>query len=208
MRNTPGTDLLAGVIAVIRADSAEVATTLALGMEGTAVDAIEVTMTVPDAISVIRDLTGRLGVPLGVGTVTDPAMVEPAAAAGAEFIVGPGHQRDVVNAALEAGVPVVPGALTPTEILTAWEAGATAVKVFPVSSVGGPAYVEAVRAPLPHIPLIVSGGIRPDEVDAYRAAGALGVSLGSGLVDPATAATGDVEAVRRRIGERLPSPAR
>lgn len=203
MKNSPGTHLLSGIIAVIRADSPDVAATIARGLDGTPVNSVEITMTVPDAAELIRDLSHELSVPVGAGTVTEKTAVQGAVAAGARFIVSPGFLPDVVEAALSAGVPVVPGALTPTEVMTAWQAGATAVKVFPVSSVGGPSYVRSIRAPLPHIPLVVSGGIRPDEVDSYLEAGALGVSLGSSLVDAATAAGGDVEAVRRMVNGRL-----
>lgn len=206
MKASPRNNLLSGIIAVIRADSFEVAATIARGLDGTAVDSVEITMTVPDASGLIRELSHELSVPIGAGTVTEKAAVEVAVAAGARFIVSPGFQSGVVEAALAAQVPVVPGALTPTEVMAAWEAGATAVKVFPVSSVGGPAYVRAIRAPLPHIPLVVSGGISPDEVGSYLEAGALGVSLGSSLVDAATAAGGDVEAVRQMVNARL-SPA-
>lgn len=160
-------------------------------------------MTVPDAAEVIRDLSHELSIPLGAGTVTEGKATEVAVAAGARFIVSPGFHSEVVEAALEAGVPVVPGALTPSEIMTAWDSGATAVKVFPVSALGGASYVRSVRAPLPHIPLIVSGGIRPAQVDDYLEAGALAVSLGSSLVDTETAETGDVEAVRRQARDRL-----
>lgn len=207
MKNSPARPLLSGIVAVIRADSPELAATIARGLDGTAVDSVEITMTVPDAVELIRDLSHELSVPIGAGTVTETTAVEVAVGAGARFIVSPGFLSDVVETALAAGVPVVPGALTPTEVMTAWQAGATAVKVFPVASVGGPAYVRSIRAPLPHIPLVVSGGIRPDEVDSYLEAGALGVSLGSSLVDAATAAAGDVEAVRRMVNGRL-APAR
>lgn len=203
MRNSPGNHLLSGIIAVIRADSPDMAATIARGLDGTSVASVEITMTVPDAAELIRGLSQELSVPIGAGTVTEKAAVEVAAAAGARFIVSPGFQSDVVQAALRAQMPVVPGALTPTEIMRAWAAGATAVKVFPVSSVGGPSYVRSIRAPLPHIPLVVSGGIRPDEVGSYLEAGALGVSLGSSLVDVATAAGGDVGAVRQMVNARL-----
>ena len=177
--------------------------TLAMGLEDTPVDSIEVTMTVPDAVEVVRNLSGRLTKPVGVGTVTDAAAVEAVVAAGAAFIVSPGLSSGVVEAALAVGVPVVPGALSPSEIMAAWDSGATAVKVFPVSSLGGPEYIRMVRGPLPHIPLIVSGGISPGEVGAYLEAGAAAVSLGSSLVDSETVATGDPEAVRREVLFRL-----
>lgn len=192
-----------GVIAVVRADSPEVATTIALGLERTPVSSIEITMTVPDAVDVIRDLSRRLAVPVGVGTVTDRTAAEAAVAAGATFVVSPGLVPGVVEVALAAQVPVVPGALTPTEIMSVWEGGATAVKVFPVSAVGGPSYIRSVRAPLPHVPLVVSGGIAPDEVGAYLDAGAVGVALGSSLVDEEAARSGDADAVERYAVERF-----
>lgn len=196
-------DSLSGIIAVIRTDTARAAIALALGLEGTPVGSVEVTMTVPDAIEVVRDLNARLQLPVGVGTVTEAAMVEPAVAAGAAFLVSPGLDTEVVGAALATGVPVMAGALTPTEILAAWKTGATAVKVFPVSSVGGPDYVRMVRAPLPHVPLVVSGGIGPGEVSAYLEAGAAGVSLGSSLVEADLIDSEDIEAIRRQVMARL-----
>lgn len=188
-------DSLSGIIAVIRTDTARAAIALALGLEGTPVGSVEVTMTVPDAVEVVRDLNARLQLPVGVGTVTEAAMVEPAVAAGAAFLVSPGLDTEVVGAALATGVPVMAGALTPTEILAAWKTGATAVKVFPVSSVGGPDYVRMVRAPLPHVPLVVSGGDRPGgslRLSGGRGGGGLaGIVAGRGRSDRLRGHRGD-----------------
>lgn len=192
-----------GVIAVIRAASAKDAEVAARGLAGSGVDSIEVTMTVPGATDVIRDIAADLGLPVGVGSVTDAAGVEAAVSAGATFVVSPGFVPEVVAAALEAAVPAIPGAMTPTEIMRAWESGASAVKVFPVTALGGPSYVRAVLAPLPHIPLIPSGGIEPEEVDLYLEAGAAAVSLGSSLIDRSAVAAGDADMVQRHARQRL-----
>ena len=135
---------------------------------------------------------------LGVGTVRSAADAEAAVAAGAAYLVAPDLQPEMVAFAVERGVPVVPGGLTPTEIAAAWAAGATAVKVFPVSAVGGPAYCKAVRAPLPEVPLVPTGGVGIDDIGAYLAAGAVAVGIGSPLLGDAGDPGGDLGG----LGER------
>jgi 2-dehydro-3-deoxyphosphogluconate aldolase / (4S)-4-hydroxy-2-oxoglutarate aldolase len=116
----------------------------------------------------------------------------------AGYLVAPDFRPEVVGWAVERGLPVVPGALTPTEVAAAWGAGATAVKVFPVSAVGGPAYVRAVRAPLPEVPLVPTGGVGIDDIGAYLDAGAAAVGLGSPLLGDAGDPHGDLAALADR----------
>ena len=123
---------------------------------------------------------------------------ERAVGAGGTYLIAPDFRPEVVSWAVEREVPVVPGALTPTEIAAAWEAGATAVKVFPVSAVGGPAYLKAVRAPLREVPLVPTGGVGVDDIGAYLAAGAVAVGIGSPLLGDAGEPGGDLYA----LGER------
>ena len=123
---------------------------------------------------------------------------ERAAEAGATYLIAPDFRADVVAWAVERELPVVPGALTPTEVAAAWAAGATAVKVFPVSAVGGPAYVKAVRAPLPEVPLMPTGGVGIDDIGAYLAAGAAAVGVGAPLLGDAGGPGGDLAALAAR----------
>jgi 2-dehydro-3-deoxyphosphogluconate aldolase / (4S)-4-hydroxy-2-oxoglutarate aldolase len=184
-----------GVVAVIRTTDPRHALTLARGLAETQVAAIEVTLTVPGAIDVIAQLTAEGVMRVGAGTVRSAAQVESCVRAGAQFIVSPHTDPDIVAAALHHGVAVVPGALTPTEIAHALALDATAVKIFPVNSVGGLAYVQAVLEPLPEVRLVVSGGIAPADVPAYLAGGAWAACLGSSLWERASVESGDVDAV-------------
>jgi 2-dehydro-3-deoxyphosphogluconate aldolase / (4S)-4-hydroxy-2-oxoglutarate aldolase len=156
------------------------------------VGAIEVTVDSPDALAVIGELSGITGVTAGAGTVLDIGEAERALEAGASFLITPVVDVAVIGWAAARGVPIMPGAMTPSEVSTAWAAGAAAVKLFPAGALGA-SYLRAIRAPLPHIPLIPTGGIGAEDVAGYLAAGAVAVALGSEL-----AAGGDpVEAGRR-----------
>lgn len=172
-----------GVVAILRAPSAErfldVATTLA----GTGVTCCEVTLTTTGALDAISLLRDRLpgSVSLGAGTVTTPDEADAALDAGAEFLVSPGVDVAVIERALQRGAPCYPGAWTATEILVAWNAGATAVKLFPAAT-GGPDHVRHLRGPLPHIPLVPTGGVGIDDIPAYLRAGAVAVGLGGPLL--------------------------
>lgn len=164
------------------------------------VRAIEVTLTSRGALEAFERLNGELpgAAVLGVGTVRSVGDAELAVEAGATYLVAPDFRPEVVAWAVERGVPVVPGALTPTEVAAAWAAGATAVKVFPVSAVGGPAYVKAVRAPLPEVPLVPTGGVGIDDIGAYLAAGAVAVGIGSPLLGDAGESGGDLRELAGR----------
>jgi 2-dehydro-3-deoxyphosphogluconate aldolase/(4S)-4-hydroxy-2-oxoglutarate aldolase len=161
---------------------------------------IEVTLTSEGALEAFGRLREELpgDALLGVGTVRSVADAELAVEAGAGYLVAPDFRPEVVGWAVERGLPVVPGALTPTEVAAAWAAGATAVKVFPVSAVGGPAYLKAVRAPLPEVPLVPTGGVGIDDIGAYLDAGAVAVGLGSPLLGDAGDPDGDPAALADR----------
>jgi 2-dehydro-3-deoxyphosphogluconate aldolase / (4S)-4-hydroxy-2-oxoglutarate aldolase len=188
------------VVAILRA--ADAARFLEVGRvlyEG-GVRAIEVTLTSRGALEAFGRLNGELpgDAVLGVGTVRSVGDAELAVEAGATYLVAPDFRPEVVAWAVGNGVPVVPGALTPTEVAAAWAAGATAVKVFPVSAVGGPAYVKAVRAPLPEVPLVPTGGVGIDDIGAYLAAGAVAVGIGSPLLGDAGEPGGDLRGLAER----------
>jgi 2-dehydro-3-deoxyphosphogluconate aldolase/(4S)-4-hydroxy-2-oxoglutarate aldolase len=187
------------VIAVLRAGDAsrfvEVATVLA----ETGIANIEFTLSSEGAVDALRSYAARLpaGVALGAGTVLDAESADAAVDAGATYLISPALCLDVIERGRELGVPVIAGALTPSEILEAWRAGASAVKVFPAAEAGGPSYIAAVRAPLPHIPLVPTGGVTPDDAAAYLDAGALAVGLGGSLIGDAGSG-GDLDGLRRR----------
>jgi 2-dehydro-3-deoxyphosphogluconate aldolase/(4S)-4-hydroxy-2-oxoglutarate aldolase len=173
-----------GVVAIIRMpDPAALRAVVDALAEG-GVRALEVTMTVPRAIELIAEIAPTLpgDFLFGAGTVLDADTVHRAVGAGAQFIVSPVFKPEVVKAAHEDGVPVMPGCFTPTEILAAWEMGADIIKVFPATSVG-PGYLRDIRGPLPHIKLMPTGGVSIDNAGDWLRAGAVGVGVGSALVD-------------------------
>jgi 2-dehydro-3-deoxyphosphogluconate aldolase / (4S)-4-hydroxy-2-oxoglutarate aldolase len=173
-----------GIIPVIRADSGDAAIAVVGALVEAGLAVAEVTMTVPGAIEVITAVVKRFGDKLlvGAGTVTDADTVRRALDAGAEFIVSPCLVRDVIETAQSAGVAVMPGGLTPTEIFEARSAGADMVKVFPVQSVGGAAYLRALRGPFPKTPLVPTGGVTLDNLTQMFEAGAAAVGVGSELI--------------------------
>jgi 2-dehydro-3-deoxyphosphogluconate aldolase/(4S)-4-hydroxy-2-oxoglutarate aldolase len=173
-----------GVVAIIRMpDPAALRAVVDALAEG-GVRALEVTMTVPRAIELIAEIAPTLprDFIFGAGTVLDAETVRRAVEAGAQFIVSPVFKPDVVKAAHAEGVPVMPGCFTPTEILGAWEMGADIIKVFPATSVG-PGYLKDIRGPLPQVKLMPTGGVSIDNVGDWLRAGAVGVGVGSALVD-------------------------
>jgi 2-dehydro-3-deoxyphosphogluconate aldolase / (4S)-4-hydroxy-2-oxoglutarate aldolase len=199
---TPFFERLAAVplVAILRAAGAGRFLEVGRVLYEAGVRAIEVTLTSEGALEAFGRLREELpgDALLGVGTVRSVADAELAAAAGAGYLVAPDLRPEVVGWAVERGLPVVPGALTPTEVAAAWAAGATAVKVFPVSAVGGAAYVKAVRAPLPEVPLVPTGGVGIDDIGAYLDAGAAAVGLGSPLLGDAGDPDGDLAALADR----------
>ena len=181
-----------GVVAVLRADrpDALVEVVQAIGRGG--IGAVEITMTTPGALDVIGECANRLGGEFlfGAGTVLDPETARAAILAGAEYIVTPTMNPDVITLCRRYDKIVIPGALTPTEILTAWECGADIVKVFPASAVG-PRYFKDVKGPLPQIDLMPTGGVDLENAGDFIRAGACAIAVGGNLVDRAAVAAGD-----------------
>src|SRR5215467_11665136 len=185
-----------GVVAVIRLkDPARLQASVDAMAEG-GVRALEVTMTVPGAVELIRMLARGLpqGFLLGAGTVTDAATARAVIDAGASFVVGPVFRPEVIAACHERDVPVMPGCFSPTEILAAHDAGADIVKLFPATMLG-PQFVKDVRAPLPHVKLMPTGGVTLDNAGDWIRAGAVAVGVGSALVDAAAIEAGRFDVV-------------
>ena len=174
-----------GLIPVVRAESAELAMRAVEAITAGGVDVLEVTMTVPGAIDVIAKLAATFGteVVIGAGTVLDPDTANKCVQAGAQFIVSPVLNEETIAFCRRNDVAVFPGALTPTEVVRAWNAGADAVKVFPAGAVGGASYLRALKAPLPQIELIPTGGVSLKTAADFIKAGAMALGVGADLVD-------------------------
>jgi len=184
-REALATILRARVVPIVRTRSTAWAAEVAEILATSGMDVIEITFTVPDAPAVIRSLRERFPkILVGAGTVTDATTADAAVDAGAQFLLSPALSPGMVQVARRHGVLAVPGAYTPTEVLAALDAGADLVKVFPAES-GGPAHVRAILGPLPHARLLPTGGVRPDNIREWLAAGAAAVGIGSALVGPA-----------------------
>lgn len=174
-----------GLIPVVRAESADLAMRAVAALKAGGLDVLEVTMTVPGAIEVIRTLAGEhgTGTLIGAGTVLDPETARACIQAGAQFIVSPALNEETIEFCREQDVAIFPGALTPTEVVRAWKAGADAVKVFPAGAVGGASYLKALKAPLPQIELIPTGGVSLKTAADFIKAGAMALGVGADLVD-------------------------
>ena len=202
----PSTETLAilrqiGVIPVVRTDTADVAIRVTEVLIEAGLPIAEITLTVPNAIDVIGQLARRTGgerILIGAGTVTDAEGTRSAIRAGAEFVVSPGVVPEVIETAKAAGVAVIPGALTPTEILAAVRAGGDLVKVFPVKSLGGAAYIRALRGPFPDLPLVPTGGVDLNNVADFIRAGATAVGVGSELVPREVLGSGNYQSIAAR----------
>lgn len=188
------------VIGIIRGyppESAEAAAKVAFE-EGLGL--LEVTLDSPDALGVIERIGKHsLDLVIGVGTVMHASQVGPAAEAGAAFVVTPAYSRKVITACAERDLPVISGAATPTEILDSLHSGASAVKVFPAAQLGGPSYLEAIRAPLGDPPLVPTGGVNPENARTYLEHGAVALGAGSSLFANEIGLTGNWDALRRRL---------
>jgi 2-dehydro-3-deoxyphosphogluconate aldolase/(4S)-4-hydroxy-2-oxoglutarate aldolase len=182
-----------GLIPVLRANSKHAAHALVDAMMTGGATVVEVTMTVPDALSILRDLKQRYGesILLGSGTVTTAAEAAATIEAGAEFVVSPSLHLDVIAKTKELGKISIPGALTPTEVITAWRAGADYVKVFPCSAMGGASYLKSLLAPFPHLQLIPTGGVTLQTAADFLKAGARALGVGADLVNAAAIAEGN-----------------
>ena len=173
-----------GIIPIIRASSADAVMPVAEALLQAGLPVVEITLTVPNAIDAIGAVAKRFAGKLlvGAGTVTDAETARRAVEAGAEFIVTPCLVREVIEAARRADVAVLAGALTPTEVFEAFRAGGDMVKVFPAQSVGGAAYLRALRGPFPNIPLVPTGGVTLDNIADMFKAGAAAVGVGTELI--------------------------
>ena len=185
-----------GVVAVIRVASAQEAVEVCGAIAKGGVKPIEITMTVPGAIDAIKELKGAAEdkVLLGAGTVLDPETARAVILAGAEFVVCPTLNLEVIEVCRRYSKVVIPGAFTPTEILTAWEAGADIVKVFP-ATVGGPRYLRDIRGPLPQIRLMPTGGVNVGNTPDFIRAGAVAVAAGTSLVDKKAVSEGKYDII-------------
>lgn len=184
-----------GIVAVIRSASVDEAVTIGGALAAAGVRHLEITFTIPKAQDAIRELSTTTDANVGAGTVLTAQQASDAAAAGARFLVSPTLVPEVLDRARELDLPAIAGALTPTEVLSAARAGATAVKLFPVGSVGGAGYVRALREVFPDIKWVVSGGISTTDVAAYRQAGCTAICVGGALISRAALARGDREAL-------------
>jgi 2-dehydro-3-deoxyphosphogluconate aldolase/(4S)-4-hydroxy-2-oxoglutarate aldolase len=184
------------IVAVIRAESGEKLVDVAEALLAGGVDVMEVTFTVPKAVQVLEKVADKLGkrVLLGAGTVLDPETCRAAFLAGAEFIVSPTVNVQVIEMCKRYSKLVMPGALTPTEVVTAWQAGADIVKIFP-SEITGPKYLKALHGPLPQIRLMPTGGVNLETATDFLKAGACALGVGSSLVDPKLVAAGDLKKI-------------
>lgn len=195
---TPSEIFSHGLIAVVRADVPGQAVIDAIeAMVRGGIACIEVTLTTPDATEIISTCVARYAsgtALIGVGSVVDAAGCERAMAAGARYVVTPAVCPDVVAAAKSAGVPVFCGAFTPTEALAAWKTGADAVKIFP-AQLGGPEYLKALHGPLPHIPLVPTGGVTLDNMAQFFEAGAMAVAVGGNLASASQIAAGALDTI-------------
>jgi 2-dehydro-3-deoxyphosphogluconate aldolase/(4S)-4-hydroxy-2-oxoglutarate aldolase len=185
-----------GIVAVIRLRDPGKLRAVVDAIVAGGVQALEVTMTVPGAVELIRGLAPTLpeGFLLGAGTVIDAATAHEVIDAGAQFVISPVFRRAVIDACHQRGVPAAPGCFTPTEILEAHDAGADIVKVFPATTLG-PQYIKDVRAPLPQVRLMPTGGVTPDNAGDWIRAGAVAVAAGSSLLDSAAIESGRFEVI-------------
>jgi 2-dehydro-3-deoxyphosphogluconate aldolase/(4S)-4-hydroxy-2-oxoglutarate aldolase len=186
-----------GLIPVLRARNAAQAHAVVKAMIAGGVTVVEVTMTVPGALDVLKELKSEYGAKLllGSGTVTTAQEAEATIEAGAEFVVSPSFHPEVVAKTHELGKLSIPGALTPTEVITAWRAGADYVKIFPCSAVGGASYLKSLLAPFPHLKLIPTGGVTLESAASFLEAGARALGVGSDLANLAAIDAGNPEKI-------------
>lgn len=186
-----------GLIPVLRARNSIQAHAVVEAMIAGGVTVVEVTMTVPGAVDVLKELKKEYGTKLllGSGTVTTASQAEATIEAGAEFVVSPSFHPEVVARTRDLGKLSIPGALTPTEAITAWDAGADYVKIFPCSAVGGASYLKALLAPFPHLKLIPTGGVTQETAASFIRAGARALGVGSDLVNLAAIDAGTPEVI-------------
>ena len=185
-----------GIIPVVRAASIEEANRAVEAICAGGIPIVEITMTVHNAITVIRELAQRRSdVLIGAGTVTNAEQAESCVRAGAQFLVSPGFATSVLSVGRVHDRLVIPGALTPTELMNAQEHGARVVKIFPCGNVGGPKYIKSLKAPFPHAQLIPTGGVNAANAAEFIAAGAYALGVGADLVDATALREGNLEKI-------------
>lgn len=189
-----------GLIPVVRAESSDMAMRAIDAIKEGGISVLEITMTVPGAIRVIEEIARRFGEDAiaGAGTVLDSETARACILAGAQFIVSPALDLDTISCCRRYSIPVMPGAMTPTEVVTAWKAGADFVKVFPANAVGGASYIKALKAPLPQIQLVPTGGVSLKTAADYIKAGAAALGVGADLVDTAALRAGEDKVITAR----------
>ena len=194
-----------GIVPIVRTNSAESAIKSIEAIYRGGIRSAEITMTVPGAIKALEKLADAFGdkMVLGAGTVLDPETARACILAGAEFLVTPALKIATIEMAKRYSKVICPGALTPTEIQTAWEAGADFVKVFPCGNMGGPKYIRAVKAPFPHIEMIPTGGVNLETIGEFLKAGAAAVAVGGELIDAKTIQEGHYDVFEERARKYL-----
>ena len=192
-----------GIIPVVRAQSADEAMMAIDAIREGGVSILEITMTVPGAVGVIEKVSQRYGAEalVGAGTVLDGETARACIQAGARFVVSPSLNLETIEVCRRAGVAVLPGALTPTEVVQAWSAGADFVKVFPAGAVGGASYIKALKAPLPQIELVPTGGVSLKTAADFIKAGASALGVGADLVDLKALREGQQQIITERARE-------
>ena len=194
-----------GIVPVVRTSSAESAIKAIDAICRGGIRAAEITMTVPGALRALEKVADQFGdkLVLGAGTVLDTETARACMLAGAEFLVAPGLKLSVIEIAKRYSKVICPGALTPTEVLTAWEAGSDIVKIFPCGNVGGPKYIKALRGPFPHIEMIPTGGVNLETAGDFLKAGACAVAVGGELVDAKIIREGRYDVIEERARQYL-----
>jgi 2-dehydro-3-deoxyphosphogluconate aldolase/(4S)-4-hydroxy-2-oxoglutarate aldolase len=192
-----------GLVPVVRAQSADEAMKVVDAIREGGVPVLEITMTVPGAIGLMEQMARRFGadVVLGAGTVLDPETARACILSGAAFVVSPALNRATIEVCRRYSVAVLPGALTPTEVVTAWEAGADVVKIFPCGALGGASYIKSLKAPLPHVEMIPTGGVSVKTAADFIKAGSLALGVGADLVDTKAIREGNARAVTEKARE-------
>ena len=189
-----------GIVPVVRTESAEGAIQAIDAIYRGGIRVAEITMTVPGALRALEKVADKFGdrIILGAGTVLDPETARACILAGAEFIVTPSLNAATIELAKRYSKVIAPGALTPTEVVTAWQAGGDVIKVFPCSAVGGAKYIKALRAPFPQIEMIPTGGVNLETIGDFLRAGACAVAVGAELIDNANISAGRFEVFEDR----------
>jgi len=186
-----------GIIPVVRASSGEEALAAVEAIKAGGLSVLEITMTVPGAVGIIEQIAKRYGdeVLVGAGTVLNAETAKDCLSAGAQFVVSPALNLETIAFCRDAGRAIMPGALTPTEVVTAWAAGADMVKVFPCGAMGGASYIKSLKAPLPQIELVPTGGVSLSTAASFIEAGSAAIGVGADLVD--------IKAIRAGQSERI-----